>query len=91
MFSKKLLHADVYQYNTLSDGIKKIYTSNDELKEYGSRGILNPDTVSYYNLFINGVLQPKINYEIQKDLLLLFCFRFRFYSCWTALNTAGAK
>ncbi|WP_333650537.1 DUF4183 domain-containing protein [Lacrimispora sp.] len=71
MFSKKLLHADVYQYNTLSDGIKKVYTSNDELKEYGNRGILNPDSVSYYNLFINGVLQPRVNYEIQKDLLLL--------------------
>ncbi|WP_349948399.1 DUF4183 domain-containing protein [Lacrimispora sp. BS-2] len=71
MFSKKLLHADVYQYNALSDGIKKVYTSNDELKKYGNRGILNPDSVSYYNLFINGVLQPKVNYEIQKDLLLL--------------------
>ena len=71
MFSKKLLNADVYQYNALSDGIKKVYTSNDELKEYGNRGILSPDSVSYFNLFINGVLQPEINYEIQKDLLLL--------------------
>ncbi len=71
MFSKKPLNADVYQYNALSDGIKKIYTSNDELKEYGNRGILSPDSVSYFNLFINGVLQPEINYEIQKDFLLL--------------------
>lgn len=71
MFSEKPLHAVVYQYNALSDGIKKIYTSDDELKEYGTRGILSPDSVSYFNLFINGVLQPEINYEIQKDLLLL--------------------
>ena len=71
MLSEKPLNADIYQYNALSDGIKKVYTSNDELKEYGNRGILSPDSVSYYNLFINGILQPEINYEIQKDLLLL--------------------
>lgn len=68
---KKLLDADVYQYNTLSDGIKKIYTNNDELIEYGNRGILDPNNVSYFNLFINGVLQPKVNYEIEEGLLLL--------------------
>ncbi len=68
---KKLLTADVYQYNTLSDGIKKVYTNSDELIEYGNRGILDPNTVSYFDLFINGVLQPKVNYEIQKGLLIL--------------------
>lgn len=68
---KNLINADVYQYNTLSDGIKKIYTNDDELTQYGDRGILDPDDVSYFGLFINGVLQPKVNYEIQKGLLLL--------------------
>ena len=68
---KKLLDADIYQYNTLSDGIKKIYTNSDELIEYGDRGILDPNNVSYFNLFINGVLQPHINYEIQQGLLIL--------------------
>ncbi len=68
---KNLLNADIYQYNTLSDGVKKIYTNDDELTEYGSRGILDPDDVSYFGLFINGVLQPKVNYEIQKGLLIL--------------------
>ena len=68
---KKLLNADVYQYNTLSDGVKKIYTNDDELIQYGNRGILDPNDVSYFGLFINGVLQPKTNYEIQKGLLLL--------------------
>ncbi len=38
---QKLLDADVYQYNALSDGIKRIYTNHDELSEYGARGILN--------------------------------------------------
>lgn len=68
---QSVLYADVYQYNALSDGIKKIYTNNDEIEEYGDRGILDPDSVSYFNLFINGVLQPKVNYEIQEGLLTL--------------------
>ncbi|WP_207710484.1 DUF4183 domain-containing protein [Aminipila butyrica] len=68
---KNLLNAEVYQYNTLSDGLKKIYTDDDELIQYGDRGILDPNDVSFFNLFINGVLQPKVNYEIQKGLLLL--------------------
>ncbi len=68
---KNLLDADVYQYNTLSDGVKKIYTNDDELMQYGDRGILDPNDVSFFSLFINGVLQPKVNYEIQKGLLFL--------------------
>ncbi len=68
---KNLLNADVYQYNTLSDGVKRIYTNDDELVQYGDRGILDPNDVSFFGLFINGVLQPKVNYEIQKGLLLL--------------------
>lgn len=68
---KDLLDADVYQYNTLSDGIKKVYTNDDELIQYGDRGILDPNDVSFFNLFINGVLQPKVNYELQKGYLLL--------------------
>ncbi|WP_229768555.1 DUF4183 domain-containing protein [Tissierella pigra] len=66
-----MFKADVYQYNALSDGIKKIYTNNDELVEYGDKGILDPNEVSYYSLFINGLLQPRINYEIEKGLLTL--------------------
>lgn len=68
---KNRIGADVYQYNTLSDGTKKIYTNDDELSQYGDRGILDPNEVSFFGLFINGVLQPKVNYEIQKGLLLL--------------------
>ncbi|HHY83573.1 MAG TPA: DUF4183 domain-containing protein [Clostridiales bacterium] len=68
---KKLLKADVYHYNAISDGEKMTYTNEDELKEYGSRGILDPNQVSYYNLFINGVLQPKVNYKLQEGQLVL--------------------
>lgn len=68
---ERLLPTDVYQYIALSDGIKKLYTNRDELKEYGARGILNPNHVSFFNLFINGLLQPQVNYEIQEGLLLL--------------------
>jgi hypothetical protein len=70
-YEKKLLKADVYQYNAFSNGEKRIFTNEDELTQYGNRGILDPNDVSYFNLFINGVLQPKINYEIEKGLLLL--------------------
>jgi len=66
-----LVYASVYQYNTLAHRDKIIYTDNDELKIYGNRGILDPNSVSYYNLYINGVLQPKTNYQVQKGLLTL--------------------
>lgn len=68
---QRLLDADIYQYNALSDGIKKTYTNSDELTEYGNRGILDPNDVSYFNLSINGVLQPPVNYTIQKGFLTL--------------------
>jgi hypothetical protein len=70
-YMNMLIEAEVYQYNTLSDGIKRIYTNEDELTEYGDKGILSPNNVSFYNLFINGVLQPKKNYLITKGLLKL--------------------
>lgn len=58
------LKAEAYEYNALSDGKKRVYTNMDDLKGYGGRGILPPDDVSYYNLYVNGVLQPKVNYVI---------------------------
>jgi len=70
-YEENLLKADVYQYNALSNGKKRIFTNEDELTQYGNRGILDPTKVSYFNLFINGALQPKINYEIKKGLLTL--------------------
>jgi hypothetical protein len=51
--------------------MKRSYTNDDELSIYGNQGIISPEEVSYYNLFVNGVLQPKINYKIAKGLLEL--------------------
>ena len=64
-----LLKAGIYQYNALSDGKRRVYTNEDELKNYGDRGILSPCEVSYFNLFVNGVLQPKAVYKISKGFL----------------------
>ena len=64
-----LLKAEIYQYNALSNGEKRVYTSEDELILYGSRGILSPEKVSFYELFVDGVLQPKPTYKITKDTL----------------------
>lgn len=70
-FSNNVLKATTYQYNALSDGISLVYTNENELKEYGEQGILDPNKVSYINLFINGVLQPPITYEVKKGYLRL--------------------
>ncbi|NLV87999.1 MAG: DUF4183 domain-containing protein [Tissierellia bacterium] len=65
-----MLEADIYQYNTISKG-KKVYTDDDELIEYGDQGILDPKETSYMNLFINGVIQPKVNYSVKEGSLEL--------------------
>jgi hypothetical protein len=67
----KKIKVDTYQYIALSDGVSSIYTDENELKEYGDRGILDPKTVSYINLFINGILQPSNTYEVKKGSLRL--------------------
>ncbi|NMA67036.1 MAG: DUF4183 domain-containing protein [Clostridiaceae bacterium] len=43
----------------------------DEIKMYGNQGILDPTNTSYYNLFINAVIQPPANYTVQEGLLTL--------------------
>ena len=66
-----LLKGEIYQYNTVSNGVKREYTNADELTMYGNKGILNPNDVSFYNVYINGVLQPKTNYDLTEGLLVL--------------------
>ena len=66
----QLLRADIYHYNALSNG-GKVYTNADEISSYGDGGIMDPDNSSYYNLFINGVIQPAINYRVEEGLLEL--------------------
>ena len=69
--SYKILYAENYQYNTISNGIKKEFNNNDEIKTYGNQGIPDPNQVSYFNLFINGVLQPETNYIVKPGTLTL--------------------
>lgn len=66
-----ILKVDNYLYCALSDGVKLVYTNEDELEQYGNRGILDPKTVSYINLFINGVLQSPNIYEVEEGYLIL--------------------
>jgi hypothetical protein len=67
--NKGVAKAETYQYYASSDGIKSVYTNEDELKQYGNRGILDPATVSYINLFINGILQPQNQYMVESGKL----------------------
>ena len=39
--------------------------------QYGSSKIIDPSSVSYINLFINGILQPPINYMVTPGVLRL--------------------
>lgn len=64
-----LLKVDTFQYIAICDGIRTTYTNADALLQYGSSDILDPATVSYINLFINGVIQPLISYEVSIGLL----------------------
>lgn len=63
------IKAEAYQYTAISDGTKRVYTNADELKKYGDKGIFSPEEVSYYNLYVNGVMQPKVNYIMTKGRL----------------------
>jgi hypothetical protein len=69
--NKGIAKVETYQYYATSDGIKSVYTNEDELKQYGSRGILDPATVSFINLFINGILQPPNQYIVELGRLTL--------------------
>ncbi|WP_085520583.1 DUF4183 domain-containing protein [Tuberibacillus sp. Marseille-P3662] len=66
-----VLPVETQTYYAISDGQRRIYTNDDKLTEYSQCGILNPLEVSYFNLFINGVLQPEILYDIEKGILHL--------------------
>ncbi|USK74119.1 DUF4183 domain-containing protein [Peribacillus frigoritolerans] len=65
-----ILKVKTFQYTAISDGIKRIYTNQDRVLKYGSSRILDPNSVSYINLFINGILQPNINYTVEQGRLI---------------------
>lgn len=68
-YQSAALRAEVSHYYTIADGRKRTYRNRDEMKKYGDRGLLSPKEVSYYNVFVNGVLQPRTNYILEKDEL----------------------
>ncbi|QIZ06353.1 DUF4183 domain-containing protein [Priestia megaterium] len=57
---------DTIEFYALSDGFKRVYTEKDALMGYGKQKILDPRNVSFINLFINGILQPKTCYLIEE-------------------------
>ncbi|ALC84199.1 hypothetical protein AM592_10675 [Bacillus gobiensis] len=62
---------NIYEFYTISDGQKRIYTEEDGINDLGKQVILDPCKVSYMNLFINGVLQPKESYDVQSGAIIL--------------------
>ena len=63
------MQVEIAQYSTIADGSKRTFRNDDEMKEYGGQGILSPEEVSFFNVFVNGVLQPKMNYILKKGEL----------------------
>ncbi|WP_019152679.1 DUF4183 domain-containing protein [Robertmurraya massiliosenegalensis] len=61
----------VYEYFAISNGDSKVFKEEDGLVEIGKQEILEPSKVSYMNLFINGVLQPKESYEVANGEITL--------------------
>ncbi|MGG4498598.1 DUF4183 domain-containing protein [Brevibacillus reuszeri] len=66
-----LLETEIFQYTAISDGIKNTYTNTDAVVQFSTSGILDPNTVSIINLFINGILQPPNLYAVQPGVLIL--------------------
>ncbi len=66
-----VLKADNLLYAALSDGVKRIYTNADKVPGYGHSDILDPNSVSYMNLFVNAMLQPPSLYHVHDGVLIL--------------------
>ena len=70
-FDDRMMNTVEWQYSAVSNGYQKIYTNEDELPEYRNKGIPSPCAVSYFNLYVNGVLQPQVNYRVKRGVLEL--------------------
>lgn len=57
---------EIQTFYTFSDGKKRVYLDCDGAEE-GSQ-ILDPNTVSIVNVFINAVLQPSPNFKITQGV-----------------------
>jgi len=69
LFRRPAIQADAYQYNAIAQEQQRVFTDEDELTEYGSRGISFPADVSLCKVHVNSLLQPPTNYEIQRGKL----------------------
>ncbi|WP_374018860.1 DUF4183 domain-containing protein [Paenibacillus thiaminolyticus] len=65
----QILQVETFQFITIADGVRNAYTNGDGLAQFQSSSILNPGTVSYFNLFINGMLQQLTSYTVTEGLL----------------------
>ncbi|WP_349409031.1 DUF4183 domain-containing protein [Pseudalkalibacillus sp. SCS-8] len=69
---QSVLKVETYTYFTRAKGTQRVYTNEDELTEYGGdEGIIDPANVSYFNLFVNGILQPHSLYDVEEGCLIL--------------------
>ncbi len=66
-----LLKAETYQYTAFSDGLRSVYTDADAAPPYSTSGILDPDSVSFINLFVNGILQSPNLYAVRPGKVIL--------------------
>ena len=69
---RPVMRVNTHQYNAIAKEQQNIFTDKDELFEYGSYGIPSPRDAAICKVFVNGVLQPPTNYDIQKGRL---CFK----------------
>ncbi len=60
----------VYEFVATSDGRRHTYVAGDAIKSYPLSRLLNADEVSYTNLFVNGMLQPKLHYKLADGKLI---------------------
>ncbi|OCT16775.1 hypothetical protein A8709_07980 [Paenibacillus pectinilyticus] len=60
-----------YFFYAISDGEKRWYSEADHAKGYGVQSIPDPRTVTFTQLFVNGVLQPSSLYHIRKGFVTL--------------------
>ncbi|KXY71183.1 MULTISPECIES: DUF4183 domain-containing protein [Bacillus] len=58
-------------YHAIAKQDQFVYTNADGLAEYNSSKIFSPAEISYFNLFINGVIQPLTTYIIEAGKLTL--------------------
>lgn len=65
----QLLKTSTSYYCAVGDGMKSIFTDQDALAEYSTSPILDPQCVSIVNLFINGMIQPHVLYDVSEGIL----------------------